>query len=185
LHKTRSKERSPGLPERGGQRERRRRKKISWRRSEGRRLSPLEAIMPEKKERGQSLPCNIDKTLQRGQRLREAIKESREEILKLLFDLLPLFGRERRRREPLFERASEELRLSGALKGDLRPGAVRGSDLSSQGRRGQELLELRGRELSPALKYGGAKSRASSRGEHGEKSEGAKRRRRREALASP
>ena len=60
----------------------------------------------------------------------EAIKESREEILKLLLDLLPLFGRERRRREPLFERTCEELRLSGALEGDLRPGAVRGSDLS-------------------------------------------------------
>ena len=115
----------------------------------------------------------------------EAIKESREEIFELIFDLLPLLERERRRREPLFERASEELRLSGALEGDLRPGAVRNSDLSNQGRRGEELLELRGRELSPALKYGGAESGASSRGEHGEKSEGAKRRRRREALASP
>ena len=115
----------------------------------------------------------------------EAIKESREEIIKLIFDLLLLLRRERRRREPLFERASEAVRLLWALKGDLRPRAVRGSDLSSQGRRGQELLELRGRELSPALKYGAAESGASSRGEHGEKSEGAKRRRRREALASP
>ena len=116
MHRTKNKERSPGLPERGGQRERRRRKKISRRRSEGERLSPLEAIMPEKKEEA------------RGSE--EPVKESREEILKLLFDLLPLFGRERRRREPLFERASEELCLSGALEGDLRPGAVRGSDLS-------------------------------------------------------
>jgi hypothetical protein len=60
----------------------------------------------------------------------EAIKESREEIFELIFDLLPLLGRERRRREPLFERASEELRLSGALEGDFRPGAIKGSDLS-------------------------------------------------------
>lgn len=60
----------------------------------------------------------------------EAIKESREEIFELLFDLLPLFGRERRRREPLFERASEVVRLLWALEGDLRPGAVRGADLS-------------------------------------------------------
>ena len=60
----------------------------------------------------------------------EAIKESREEILKLLLDLLPLFGRERRRREPLFERAGEELRLSGALEGEIGPRAIRGSDLS-------------------------------------------------------
>jgi hypothetical protein len=115
----------------------------------------------------------------------EPIKESREEIFELLPDLLLLFGRERRRREPLFERASEELRLSGALEGDFRPGAVRSSDLSNQGRRGEELLELRGRELPSLCQHRGAKSRASSRGEHGEKSEGAKSRRRREALASP
>lgn len=60
----------------------------------------------------------------------EVIKESREEILKLLLDLLPLFGRERRRGESLLKRASEELRLFGALKGDFRPSAIRGSDLS-------------------------------------------------------
>ena len=115
----------------------------------------------------------------------EPIKESREEILKLILDLLSLFGRERRRGEPLFERASEELRLFGALEGDFRPRAIRGSDLSHQGRRGEELLELRGRELPSLCQDRGAKSRASGRGEHGEKSEGAKRRRRREALASP
>ena len=40
------------------------------RRSEGGRLSPLEAMMPEKQEKARGLPCNIDKTLQRGQRLR-------------------------------------------------------------------------------------------------------------------
>jgi hypothetical protein len=60
----------------------------------------------------------------------EVIKESREEIFELLFDLFSLFGRERRRGEPLFERASEELRLFGALEGDIRPRAIRGADLS-------------------------------------------------------
>jgi len=80
---------------------------------------------------------------------KEPIKESREEILKLILNIFPFFGRERRRREPLFKRASEELRLFGALEGDLRPRAVRGSDLSNQGRRSEELLELRGRELPP------------------------------------
>jgi hypothetical protein len=32
------------------------------RRSEGGRLSPLEAMMPEKEEKARGLPCNIDKT---------------------------------------------------------------------------------------------------------------------------
>jgi hypothetical protein len=130
LHKTSDKERSPGLPERGGQRERRRRSEDFMEKERRGRLSPLEAMMPEKKERPEPPLAILIKLYKEARGSEEAIKESREEILKLLFDLLLLFGRERRRREPLFERASEELRLSGALEGDLRPGAVRGSDLS-------------------------------------------------------
>ena len=59
--------------------------------------------MPEKKKRPEPLLEILIKLYKEARGSEEPVKESREEILKLILDLLPLFGRERRRREPLLK----------------------------------------------------------------------------------
>ena len=109
------------------------------RRSEGGRLSPLEAMMPEKKERARASPCNIDKTLQRGQRLRgghqreqrrdpqaaprsppslwERAKERRASPQEIERRALPLWGSRRR------SQARSSQRLGSLRLGEARRGA--------------------------------------------------------------
>ena len=57
-----------------------------------------------RRKRPESLFAILIKLYKEARGSEEPVKESREEILKLLFDVLPLFGRERRRGEPLLKR---------------------------------------------------------------------------------